>query len=132
MARLKVNDYVKIAKHKATVCGDTEYIYGTVAGFNHGTAMVVINLATPYKGSKSTTVPAYMASALTKVEYEAFTHKDEFIGIWEAAVKILSGAPTLAESYVLCDHAWANSGFNPNTGDEWFNCSICGIAKENA
>ena len=132
MARLKVNDYVKIQKHKATVEGDTEYIYGTVAGFNHGTAMVIINLSTPYKGSKTTTVPAYMASTLTKVEYESLRHKDEFVGIWEEAVKILGSDPTPSESYMLCYHMWESSGFNPNTGEEWFNCSICGIAKEKA
>ena len=133
MARLKVNDYVKIPTHNATVYAATEYIYGTVVGFDHGTAMVIINLSAPYKGSKTTTVPAYMASALTISEYAALTGKrGGFIGVWEDAVKILGSAPTPTESFMICQHNWTNSGFNPNTGEEWFNCSICGIAKEKA
>ena len=120
--RLTVNDYVMIPMQQIYL--NTEepmYLYGIVTGFENDEYMAVVELNTPYKGVQKTIVPAYFAHVMSKERYIKATNDD-----WEIDI------PPKIETNMTCDHNWEYSGESPLTGQTWWNCKNCGVARENA
>ncbi len=132
---LQVNDYVMIPQPKATMDEVTNYLYGKVVGFNHGTFIVIVDLHKPFNGVHRTTVPAYIASKMTELEYNLMTASnpcadmwhgmDISLGEWEDCV--LGMYPPVIN--MKCDHNWIPSGRSFLTDKMWYNCKICGEKK---
>lgn len=117
---LEVGDYVKFPLPKKDTEEESEYLYGTVIGFDYGGSIVEIELSNPYKGDSFARTPTYLPKKIASAMYNLGTR--ESCGI-ESTWKF-------NKTETGCLHKWEITGVNPNTEETWYNCEHCNIKKE--
>ena len=109
---IQIGEKVKVPLHKVTLHSPDKYVYGELTYLERDGAVAHIRLTQAYMGHKTVTAMFYTLKRVST--YEELTYFDN--------------PPPVPK----CIHIWKESGqgIHMKTGEYWYNCMYCGVAKE--
>lgn len=112
---LNVGDYIRFAErviNKGSESNGT--IYAKIIG-SGPYSEIGVSLSKPLEGKLIYTLPSYFAEKVSEKQYND-----------QAKLHIYSSQPLSH----ICNHLWEVVGYGPVTGEEWINCRLCSMKKE--